>query len=745
MGELRVEHVPCFLHTEIQGEKIPDSPEGLPFTPEFLDALLASCPVVVEIVRDEDEPQHAGLFGRSEDGTLGLHRISNHHGRSYELSLGNPEDIGRPIAIWADADDNMYSSLSLKGNNFSRPHIQKSLTAPSGYIPHGLQETDSFLRVIRASRIMSEANIGTEKIIRVIEPQLVRAPAFDPETDTPIDGAFEYVPAMECKRRLLIQHWNDIADQPDAMDEFADVSKAINEMSFFITLRAMSVGSRILDLCGPVESFLPRLQHVFRVLDPVVEHEEGEGPLSVDNKEHIDWFFSVYLPTTIGTNMAKLHKLELMHTFPTAGNINALGDLIDLDSVKGAPLGLGDQELTGDDFFSDLQYFMHDNDNQNDLHSLTSNFISIMGDAYKPDMTYVDFAGADAEKLEAEKKKEIFLGLFKARLISSYIHERFNMEEDYDTAERDLVGLLDFIEIELKEGEGFGYDGYLKEILKHHLHSTAYETLIEESAQTRLTGEFIAWGTATAADRTMQIIMSRLRVHNTEHFDNDAELELGVFYETMALLHQEERIYRHNAAANYMEEADFTERLKRWIADNHKADSEFSRETVARAVTTGLRELIARKTFELAQKDPKNPGHKINFFAEQVARGLYTDENVRADVHGLLLDNSVCSVWAKVPFTAFEASVGTREEVTLIRHPDQPLADEITLASSDELRLQQVFHDGELIEDFHIRQHGEFGEGATLSFKPHPKATYTAWTMLDKSERVLHLFIASRN
>ncbi len=743
MGELRVEHVPCFLHTEIQGEKIPDVPYGMPFTKDFLDKILVSCPVVVEIIKDEDDKRETGLLGRDGSG-IGLHRISSNHGRSYELTFGVSDDINRPIAIWADDHDNVYGSFSLKGNNFSNPHIMKSLTAPSEYIPFGLQETDSFLRVIRASRIMTEANVGTEKIIRVIEPQQFRVPAFDPDTDMPIENEFEYVSLAECKRRLLITHWNEIADRPDATEEFAKASKAIHEMSFFITLRAMSVGNRILDLCDAKESFIPQLEHIFRVLEPTVIHDEGEGPLNVENKEHIEWFFTNYLPTTIGINLAKLHKLKLMHTFPTLGNINALGDLIDLDSVKGAPLGLGDKELNDDDYFSDLLYFMHDGSNRADLASLAKNFVTAMDGSYIPDLAFADFIDENHEQELGSKLIDIFAGNFNAKLISTYINERFDMGEECNIDEENLIGFLDFVELEIKKGEGFGYDSFIKEILQHHLEDTSYEELIDDEAIDEVTAKFIEWGNEHAADILQRIIMSSLEIQNSQGFDNDAEIEIEVFSKALAESAIVERLFRHNTSADYLGRPETITKIAKWIDANRKSSSPLSRDSLARAVTLGLRDKIARDALKLSFKSSSLDKVKTNYFVEQLAPGLYTNTILNAEVHGLLVDNTLAALWARVPREILEEAISPSENITLITHDIQPIEETISITSTDSVRIQQVFHDGGIIESLHIKSLGKYGEGGLLTFKPDPNDTYIAWSILDENANTLHLYMQCR-
>lgn len=380
MGELHVESVPAFLHTEIQGEQLPEVPPNFPFTRAFLDRFVDFCPVVVEI--GETEKGQPGITSKLLDTTnVVLRQTSPQHGRSYEILLGEMEPSVPAMAFWQDEHGNGFSSLSLKGNNFSKADIFTSSTAPSGYIPHGLQETDSFLRVTRASRIMREQGVDTEMVVRVVEPKTFRINKHETETDVAIENQFEYVTLPEYKRRLLLTYWREIAETDNALEKFADVTKAINEMSFFVTLRAMSTDVRIADICEPThfKDCRNQLGKVFEVYNQLYANTPNFEKLDINKDKDIKEYAGIVLPELIGKNLALLHRAGLYHNFPTYGNLNALGGIIDLDSVKGAPLGLGDAPATADNYHADLMYFLSQDGDHSDIRRLFEVFNMLSG------------------------------------------------------------------------------------------------------------------------------------------------------------------------------------------------------------------------------------------------------------------------------------------------------------------------------------------------------------------------------
>lgn len=306
-------------HTAVQGEQI--DRVGLPFTPELF---AHGMPAVVT----------EGAAAVLPPTTIQLDRISGRHGRSYEL--GNAK---APTAIWEDQYGNAYTSLSYKGNNFTKPDIIHSLTAPSGFIPYGLQEDDALLRVIRSSRLLRENGIATEWIVGVTEPATM------PYIDEPVTQ-------HEYKKRWL----EDILSARP-IKEAGEIAQAIAPMTFFVTERCMEINDRPLDFLDDTTSgqIQARLQKVFTVYNVTHRRDADFRELSADSNEDRRYYFTTLLPTLQGRNLARLHNAQLVHKFPVPGNTTALGGVIDLDSIHGEPLGFGDRPITFQDMRHDIE------------------------------------------------------------------------------------------------------------------------------------------------------------------------------------------------------------------------------------------------------------------------------------------------------------------------------------------------------------------------------------------------------
>lgn len=267
-----------------------------------------------------------------------LFRVSPHHGRSYEIGP-NVDGRGKMsrLAIWQDQYNNQYTSVSLKGNNFSTHRIMESATAPSGYIPMGLQESDALYRIVKASRILRESGIPTEWIHGVYEPQQLV-----------FNG--ELVSQATYKKRLLDHTMNQFG-----MEEAVKVAQAIEPMTFFITERSMMINDRLTDLITDTpEQARQRLRHVFHVGNKLFENNDDYRKLLPSRAQDREHFFGVVYPALLGQSMAALHNAGLVHTFPTLSNTTLLGGIIDLDSVKGGALEIGDQDITASDLLNDL-------------------------------------------------------------------------------------------------------------------------------------------------------------------------------------------------------------------------------------------------------------------------------------------------------------------------------------------------------------------------------------------------------
>ncbi len=324
MDRLPTTNVPGWLHPSLQGEVI----SGVDVPPHsFLTD--THTPVVISA-------EHALIH---ESSGIELTRVSRGHGRSFELGPNSDRTANRlgRVALWHDEFDNPYTSYSLKGNNFTYSTIMESVTAPSGYIPMGLLESDALLRVVRSSRLLREAGVSTEWINRVFEPQELLYKG-------------EPVSQEEYKRRLLLDTANE-----RGIEEMAKIAAAIEPMTFFITGRSMEINDRLADFSHDTpEQARKRLQRIFAVYNATHTEDDDFKHLQPARQEDRHRFFKKVFPRLLGENIAKLHNADLVHSFPTLSNVTILGGVIDLDSIKGVPLAMDDAPITAGDRANDI-------------------------------------------------------------------------------------------------------------------------------------------------------------------------------------------------------------------------------------------------------------------------------------------------------------------------------------------------------------------------------------------------------
>jgi hypothetical protein len=268
-------------------------------------------------------------------------QISRLHARSYEL--GNAQKV---TAVWQDQYGNHYTSLSYKGDNFSSPGITRSATAPSGFIPFGLQESDALLRIVKSSRILREHGIPTEWIVAITEPSTI-----------PYGG--ELVDQQEYKKRLL-----EGVIGSSALEEAAEVAAAIEPMTFFVTTRCMEINDRPFDFLDDTspELIRQRLHKIFTVYNLTHRNDPEFHELDASVDTDCQYYFTVLLPSLQGRNLARLHNIGLVHTFPIPGNVTTLGGIIDLDSIHGEPLDIDDKAITTQDMAKDAAMVFENGD-----------------------------------------------------------------------------------------------------------------------------------------------------------------------------------------------------------------------------------------------------------------------------------------------------------------------------------------------------------------------------------------------
>lgn len=283
-----------------------------------------------------------------------LVQVSPTHKRAFEMRYSPAGYI-----FWADESGNMFGTLQIKGGNLTNPDVRVEKRAPSGYIIWGIQDSDSILRTVRASRIMREHKIPTEAIVRLIEP-------------TQLQYRDEVVTTDEFKKRLVQKVWdgnhrkstrNEDGWHAVTRAEVPKLSAELKGMTFYLSTLGRQVSERFLDLkfaSSPeaLQQVMSRVLTFWNARNKWSEKKQIESPMEVldgNKPEDILKFFTTYLPAEVAKNYAALHNLGLVHTYPHLGNVSLVGSIYDVDSVYGEPLGIGDEAVTEDQIMDDVQ------------------------------------------------------------------------------------------------------------------------------------------------------------------------------------------------------------------------------------------------------------------------------------------------------------------------------------------------------------------------------------------------------
>lgn len=283
-----------------------------------------------------------------------LVQIAPDQKRTFELRYGENGKI-----IFADEHGNLYSCLTEKGNKSTIIHVGLESGSPSGFTIWGLQDSDSIRRAVRAGEVARANNIDTEIILKVMEPDKI-----------PYHG--KNLTAEELKNQLVREAWEKAdpnkkyrrKNAPSAGD-LAKLSLAFEGMQFLITLRGMQIPERLIDTeFATRETFNQMVWSAiwfYNLKESMKQRKDDDkfSPLNPESKDDIEEYFGRILPSRIAVNYARLHNAGLVHIHPHLGNISLVGSIYDLDSVKGEPLGLGDQPITDDDTIQDVHRLLY--------------------------------------------------------------------------------------------------------------------------------------------------------------------------------------------------------------------------------------------------------------------------------------------------------------------------------------------------------------------------------------------------
>ncbi len=249
-------------------------------------------------------------------------RLATFHGRNLEV-LADKVDI-------QDDFGNMFRSLCIKGSDFSDPHLFKSATASREYIVYGLQESLVMERVLRASKLLRENGIGTEYICGLSLPETFpidkQGRAIDDKTPAQFGEFLETLSA-----RYAAENQNG----KSALEIKTGMIERFSDCDYLISYRAFDCPYRFGELADP-EKFAEFKQFRKQNTDDPAEIERIE-------KQTLTGYMQREFVPNLARNLAKLRKLGLVHGFLHRDNITAIASIVDLDSVRGEALGLGDK------------------------------------------------------------------------------------------------------------------------------------------------------------------------------------------------------------------------------------------------------------------------------------------------------------------------------------------------------------------------------------------------------------------
>ncbi|HET9174261.1 MAG TPA: hypothetical protein VFN56_03190, partial [Candidatus Saccharimonadales bacterium] len=181
-------------------------------------------------------------------------------------------------------------------------------------------------------------------------------------------GYIETTSIAEYKRRIVEAEWKQMPDEERSAEAMVELSSAFEKMTFYVSARAMDTSARLRDIIADYDV----RGEVFELYNRHFNNNDDEPYINTVT-DTLRFVREVFIPKA-AANLARIHNLGLAHRFPNDLNYTAFGSLVDLDSVHGAPLELGDEEITGKDKARDLLITLYGIDYaQNHIHLLSHN------------------------------------------------------------------------------------------------------------------------------------------------------------------------------------------------------------------------------------------------------------------------------------------------------------------------------------------------------------------------------------
>lgn len=333
---MRTRRVEAYPIAGVAEEQVPNSAELGTFNGgrEYIDGLLANVPFVYETTQKQQSIPFNGP--QDEDDPVQLKQISYHHGRSFEVS-----DPAAP-KMWQDAYGHTYTGLNLKGNCVEGPRIRIFANLPLGQDVHGLMDSTSIGRAMRVSRILRQTGVSTEIILGFAEPK-----AFPLNAEPGLDS-HQNLRLQDFKSTLIDRHWSKLK-QDKTFESLQKLHTTLDRVTFYVSARAMDTSIRLEDLDDQ-----NCLEQVLDIANKYFKPDLAE-PYTADPEGVLRLLNEVVVPK-LAHNFFVMHTTEtgIAHRYPGSLNLTALGSPVDLDSVHGQPLGLGDEPITIGDIYNDV-------------------------------------------------------------------------------------------------------------------------------------------------------------------------------------------------------------------------------------------------------------------------------------------------------------------------------------------------------------------------------------------------------
>lgn len=268
-------------------------PEGFPISKEELQNL-----IIAETEANEPD----------------IYRTSPSHVRSVERRVAGFDNF-----IWQDENGIKYSSLTIKGGNWTKPRIQYPLLEGLRYF--GLEIAKDATRTIKMQQRYSQLGVPTERTIAVLKPRFIQMP--DGRKLTQVEYKAEVKKSFQSSARSFLA-------------TEAELTQFLKE-DIIIVLRAMPIAFRLND-SNDLES-----DQVLDGFGKEINKLQLLGVLnskadSGDSKGVFKDYIIKNLSATIGRNLGILHSSNIVHRCLHLGNVGLDGSIVDLDtSVQHAP------------------------------------------------------------------------------------------------------------------------------------------------------------------------------------------------------------------------------------------------------------------------------------------------------------------------------------------------------------------------------------------------------------------------